>query len=567
MEYFVLQGRETEGPFSEDELRRAVDSGQFGPDDLARTEESRFWTPLRRILKEEPARSNVTLPPLPSEARREERGALNWRESGNSMLDLVRRDPLRAGLICIGIACAIAFASRWPILLALPAISVGVYAGIQLILRNRPILGGVISLAAILLPLALLPWPRPGTRAVPGQASSATITAGAGTAASRETPAAPATASIPSPAAPSGDAAKAGALAPSAPGPAATPVPASSPLAPATAGTLPPPSAAAVVRPNLNVPLPARAEDVVYVIDTGKSRGSGFIAGYGDKVYFFTNHHVLQAAEKISIRGGLQPPQSLGGIIEVAADRDLVRFPLEERPALRFATAARYDEPIAAFGDSSGRGVLTPIGGKVLRVGPGEIEVNAGFAPGNSGGPILNAADEVLGIATYLQRGENLASWIKSGTRFTESRRVALRVTEDVRWERMLFSAYQASSTRIAEMEAILAETVGFANQLAQKPFRNEITTRFPQRADLRNWVETYNNNARGRIMPNEGKMRDYARRLIQTIDNTRVNLQTESQSGRVPVSKGYLKQREDELLRTYAEVSAAIARHFDVQI
>jgi hypothetical protein len=83
----------------------------------------------------------------------------------------------------------------------------------------------------------------------------------------------------------------------------------------------------------------------------------------------------------------------------------------------------------------------------------------------------------------------------------------------------------------------------------------------------LRSWVETYNNNARGRIMPNEGKMRDYARRLIQTIENTRANINAESQSGRVAPSKGYLKQREDELLKTYGDVSAEIARLFDVQI
>lgn len=543
-------------------MQRAVDSGQFGPDDLARTEESRFWTPLKRILEEEPVRSNVTLPPLPSASQGKPAAALNWAGGGNSILQAVLADPLRAGLVCVGIASAIAFASRWPILLALPAIGLGVYSGIQLILRNRPILGGVISLAAILLPLALLPWSRAAIRPMSSEAPPATSPAVVGAAGSEKTPAAP---GIPSPAPAPALGAKAGALAQPAP---AAPAPAS-PVAPTAAATVPavPAPVSTIIRPNLNVPLPTRAEDVVYAIDTGKSRGAGFIAGYGDKVYFFTNHHVLQAAEKVSIRGGVQPPQSLGGIIEVAADRDLVRFPLEDRPALRFATDVRNDDPVAAFGESNSRGAFTPVGGKVLRVGPTEIEVNTAFASGNSGGPVLNSADEVIGVATYLQRGENLASWIKSGTRFTETRRVALRVTDGVRWERMLFTAYQASSARLAEMEGILAETVGFANQLAQKPFRNEISTRYPQRPDLRNWVETYNNNARGRIMPNEGKMRDYARRLIQTIDNTRASLLAESQSGRVPASKGYLKQREDEVFKTYAEVSAAIARQFDVQL
>ena len=565
MEYFVLQGRATEGPFSEDELRRAVDSGQFEPDDLARTEESRFWTPIRRILEEEPVRSNITLPPLASELRGQAGEPLYWKTIGSSILSALRADPLRAGLICIGIASVIAFASRWPILLALPAIGAGVYAGIELVLRNRPILGGVISLAAILLPLALLPWSRPGSRSLPAELSPPASAPSARTA---ESPAAPPGRSIPAPVVATGTQAASGPLDRSAPAavPAAVPAPSEAAPAPTTSGAaIPPPGG--VVRPNLNVPLPARAEEVVYLIETGKARGSGFIAGYADKVYLFTNHHVLEAAERMNIRGGVQPPQSLGGIIEVAADRDLVRFPVEDRPALRFATEVRSDESVTAFGESSTRGVLTPVSGKVLGISPVEIEVSATFPPGNSGAPVLNEAGQVIGVATYLQRGENLASWIKSGTRFTENRRVALRVTDDVRWERMLFSAYQASSTRIAEMEGILAETVGFANQLAQKPFRNEISTRFPHRADLRSWVDTYNANARGRIMPNEGKMRDYARRLIQTIDNLRANLLAEIQSGRVVPSKGYVKQREDEILKSYVDVRAEIARQFDVQL
>src|SRR5687768_16451655 len=184
MEYFVLQGRATECPFSEDELRRAVDSGQFAPDDLARTDESRFWTAIRRILEEGPVPSNVSLPPLASELRGQAGESLHWKTTGSSILSAVRADPLRAGLICIGIASVIAFASRWPILLALPAIGAGVYAGIELVLRNRPILGGVISLAAILLPLALLPWSRPGSRSLPPEFSPAASAPPAGTAGS-----------------------------------------------------------------------------------------------------------------------------------------------------------------------------------------------------------------------------------------------------------------------------------------------------------------------------------------------------------------------------------------------
>lgn len=49
--YFILKNREFSGPFSADELAAKVGSGDLKPDDLAQTEGTPIWRPVRVILK------------------------------------------------------------------------------------------------------------------------------------------------------------------------------------------------------------------------------------------------------------------------------------------------------------------------------------------------------------------------------------------------------------------------------------------------------------------------------------------------------------------------------------
>ena len=60
--------------------------------------------------------------------------------------------------------------------------------------------------------------------------------------------------------------------------------------------------------------------------------------------------------------------------------------------------------------------------------------------------------------------------------------------------------------------------------------------------------------------------MRDYARRLMGTVRATQDALQNDVRSPRLTPSKGYLKRREDELLKSFSTVNDEIAKVFDVQ-
>jgi len=151
--------------------------------------------------------------------------------------------------------------------------------------------------------------------------------------------------------------------------------------------------------------------------------------------------------------------------IEVAANRDAVRFKTEESSGFALSGASSFDETVFAFGNSDGLGVITKSEGKVVGKGRGEIEVTCEIIPGNSGGPVINTNNEVLGIATFgvtapgvkiaaelsgtvsAAERERLVEQIKDryGTRYTETRRFAIPLY-DAEWQSVDFELFKQES-------------------------------------------------------------------------------------------------------------------------
>ncbi len=58
---------------------------------------------------------------------------------------------------------------------------------------------------------------------------------------------------------------------------------------------------------------------------------------------------------------------------------------------------------MVVLGNEQGAGVVHPIEGKIVGLGPNLVEIDAEFQPGNSGSPIIHkASGKVIGVATYL---------------------------------------------------------------------------------------------------------------------------------------------------------------------
>lgn len=140
--------------------------------------------------------------------------------------------------------------------------------------------------------------------------------------------------------------------------------------------------------------------------DGSSFSGSGFVAKMGEKTYLFTNQHIILGSASISFRtvsGEALRPQG----VELSSDRDIARLPLPDREGFEISEQPQRDELIAVFGNSEGGGVATELYGKITDVNPETIVVSAEFVSGNSGSPVLNDKQQVVGVASYVHFSED----------------------------------------------------------------------------------------------------------------------------------------------------------------
>jgi serine protease Do len=146
--------------------------------------------------------------------------------------------------------------------------------------------------------------------------------------------------------------------------------------------------------------------------------GSGFVVDRDG--YILTNHHVIEGAERITVtmadgrsfRGqvvGSDPAIDVA-LLKVQADGDLPEAPLGNSDELRVG------EWVCAIGNPLGYvhsvtvGVVSFIGRKLFDASLDDyIQTDAAINFGNSGGPLINSAGEVIGInAAISSRASNI---------------------------------------------------------------------------------------------------------------------------------------------------------------
>ncbi|MDM8529164.1 trypsin-like peptidase domain-containing protein [Anaerolineales bacterium HSG24] len=179
---------------------------------------------------------------------------------------------------------------------------------------------------------------------------------------------------------------------------------------------------------------------VVTVINqSGRNSGNGsgfFISTNG---YIVTNNHVVEGAGKISIiyaQGGIVPARLIGtapefdlavikidGIVPaVAAWGDSSALPLGSEVIAIGSALGRYQNTVTA-------GVLSgfnrELGG--LR---GLLQTDAAINHGNSGGPVINLAGQVVGINTMVVRGDFRGSDEAQGLGFAIPSNIAQNVVQ-----------------------------------------------------------------------------------------------------------------------------------------
>jgi hypothetical protein len=205
-----------------------------------------------------------------------------------------------------------------------------------------------------------------------------------------------------------------------------------------------------------------------------REAGSAFLLKQDESVWMVSNYHVVEGDQAVEFVGMTDDSRvyTFPETIEVAFNRDAVRFITQEAEGFSLGADYAFDDVVTAFGNSDGAGVITKSEGTVVGKGRNQIEVTCEIIPGNSGGPVVNANNEVIGVATYTfsvasvkdaaklsgtvsaAERERLLEKLKlrRGTRYTEARRFAIPL-HDAEWQEVELEVFQQESKVFESME------------------------------------------------------------------------------------------------------------------
>jgi serine protease Do len=142
-----------------------------------------------------------------------------------------------------------------------------------------------------------------------------------------------------------------------------------------------------------------------------QGEGSGFIIDADG--YIATNNHVVDGASEVTVTLS-SGEQFQAEVVGTDPDTDLALIKVEEDanlPALGFGDSdrARVGDWVVAIGNPFGLGGTATAGiisarGRDIQSGPYDdyLQIDAPINSGNSGGPVFNAAGEVIGINTAI---------------------------------------------------------------------------------------------------------------------------------------------------------------------
>ncbi|MFP5222895.1 MAG: DegQ family serine endoprotease [Acidobacteriota bacterium] len=143
-----------------------------------------------------------------------------------------------------------------------------------------------------------------------------------------------------------------------------------------------------------------------------RSLGSGFLISSDG--YILTNNHVVEKADKVSVKLQKGEKTIQAKVIGTDPETDLALIKIDNGSSLPYlklgdSSKIRVGEWVMAIGNPFGlshtvtQGIISAKG-RIIGAGPYDdfIQTDASINPGNSGGPLLNLEGEVIGINTAI---------------------------------------------------------------------------------------------------------------------------------------------------------------------
>ncbi len=199
----------------------------------------------------------------------------------------------------------------------------------------------------------------------------------------------------------------------------------------------------------------------IVLIESGDGQASGFLTKIRDVEFVVTNLHVLGPDPQLVVRnlnGEILQVQGIFGA--VGRDVAILRVGSVSGnlvPADDVLNEVKIGDEVVVVGNRRGGRVATEVPGKVLGIGPGRIEVDAKFEPGNSGSPVVHLkSGKVIGVATYSETREidapsgNTRGYRRSAPK-VEQRWFAYRLDGITQWEAIDLARWKTQYKQISD--------------------------------------------------------------------------------------------------------------------
>jgi S1-C subfamily serine protease len=181
--------------------------------------------------------------------------------------------------------------------------------------------------------------------------------------------------------------------------------------------------------------------------DGETAEGTGFAFGSsGDLV--LTNNHVIRDSTSVEVTVALTGKAYAANVVGTDVGADIAVLQLDGRPRLRGATIGdsadvRLGDPVLAIGNQAGQGGAPTIAPGIINSLHRTVKANdadSGFTetlhdmiqtsaqiePGDSGGPLANAAGQIIGIDTAASTGAGSAGFaIQASSAVSIARQIA----------------------------------------------------------------------------------------------------------------------------------------------